>query len=399
MTAPLRIRALHICKLAIPMRVRFEHAQASRAVADPVLVRIDAEAPYAELHGYGETLARSYVTGETADTVAEDLEEHFARMLLEFRATHMAEALEFADALPTFIDGRLVNAARAAVELALLDLAGRAFGRRLTDAAGWLELPRFGPPGALPRTRFSGVVVGSSPAKLKALLRAQRLFGLRDFKIKVAVEGWERRLEWAAAVLGRAIHAGRATLRADANAGWTPDEAAAALPALERHGVEALEQPVRPADDDCHADLARRAKIDLIADESLLTIEDADRLIEGGGTQVLNVRLAKNGGLLPSLRIAAAALAAGRDVQLGCLVGETSVLTGAGLAFLELCPRVRYAEGGFGRFLLKTDVVRRPLTFGYGGRLAARSGPGLGVEVDERQIEALLASPAVQVQF
>ena len=64
-------------------------------------------------------------------------------------------------------------------------------------------------------------------------------------------------------------------------------------------------------------------------------------------------RIAKNGGLLPALRIARRALEAGLDLQLGCLVGETSLLSAAGLAFLQACPRVRFVEGAFGRFLLR----------------------------------------------
>lgn len=399
MSALLRIRTLRIARLAIPMRVRFEHAAAARSVADPVLVRLEAEAPCADLVGWGETLARSYVTGETAETVVEDVVHHFAPLLLELRASHFAEVLEFADALPVFVDGRLVNAARAAVELALLDLAGRAFGRRLADVAGWLDLPRFGPPGALPEARYSGIVLGRSRRRLQALLRVQRWYGLRDFKLKVAVEGWEQRLAWTSQVLAGAIRRGRATLRVDANGGWTPREAAAALPALEAHGVEGIEQPVPRDQDGCHAQLAERSRVQLIADESLLTLEDAERLIEAGGTRVLNVRIAKNGGLLPALRIAARALAEGCEVQLGCLVGETSLLTAAGLAFLEVCPRVRYVEGGYGRLLLREDVVSRPLTLGYGGRLAARAGAGLGVEVDAGRVERLTVGAPVVVQF
>ncbi|MEP0847983.1 MAG: hypothetical protein HRF50_14325 [Phycisphaerae bacterium] len=399
MSAALRIDALRVYRLAVPMRLRFEHAAAARATADPIVVRLDALPPFGELSGYGEALARAYVTGETADTVADDVLQHFAPRLLELRAGGFAEALEFAESLPTFVDGRLVNAARCAVELALLDLAGKAFGRRLADASGWLDMKGFEPPGALAAARYSGIVVGRSRAKLSALLRAQRCYGLRDFKLKVAVDGWQERLSWAAFELGGAIARRRATLRVDANGGWTPFEAAAAIPILKQCGVESLEQPVPRAADACHVELMAAGSPDIIADESLLTVEDAERLIEADGVRVLNVRLAKNGGLLPSLRIAARAMAAGVDVQLGCLVGETSILTAAGLAFLELCPRARYVEGAFGRFLLRADVLRPPLTFGYGGRLAPRRAPGLGIRVDQGAIERLSITPGVVVRF
>jgi muconate cycloisomerase len=64
------------------------------------------------------------------------------------------------------------------------------------------------------------------------------------------------------------------------------------------------------------------------------------------------------------------------------MVGETSILSAAGLRFLEMTPGVAFAEGSFGSFLLRDDITRRPLRFGYGGRLPRLSPIGLGVEVD-----------------
>jgi len=393
----LRIRQIQITPLAVPMRVRFEHAAATRRVADPLVVRLTAEAPY-DAVGYGETLARPYVTGETADTVLDDVVECFVPHLLEFRAGSFAEALEFIEQLPGFVDGRLVHAARAAIELAMIDLAGRAFGRRAVEAASWLELAGFGPPGALARARYSGMVVGRG-LRGRALLRLQRGYGLRDFKLKVAIEGWQRKLEDACGVLGPALRRGRASLRVDANGGWSRQQTLDALPLLEAHGVSAIEQPMRPQNDDQLPALASRTRCDLIADESLVTIEDAERLIGDGAVRVFNVRIAKNGGLLPALRIAQRVLRAERDVQLGCLVGETSILSAAGLAFLECCPRVRFVEGAFGGFLLRDDIAGRPIRFGWGGRLRPRRGFGLGIEVSDERIATLARRPAVTINL
>ena len=250
-------------------------------------------------------------------------------------------------------------------------------------------MPGFGPPGCQPQVRYSGMVVGRTRGRLRMALRAQRLYGLRDFKLKVAIEGWEERLRWAFEMLGGAIERKRVTLRVDANAGWTLAEANEALELLEKCGVGALEQPLPDVNDADLPYLAEQAHCDLIVDESLLTIDDAQRLIATGGVRVLNIRLAKNGGLMPALRIARLALAAGLDVQLGCLVGETSLLSAAGIAFLEACPKVRFVEGAFGPFLLRDDVTRRPVRFGYGGRVRTRLGPGLGVTVDPAALDRL----------
>jgi muconate cycloisomerase len=389
MNQPLRLRQLRVFQLAVPLRLRFEHAAATRDTSDPIVVELSAAAPFANFVGHGETLARPYVTGETAESVETEIAQVFAPRLGEFRPQTFAAALEFIEALPTEVDGRIVTAARAAVELALLDLSCRVFRRRPADAAGWLGLPGFGPPGCLATARYSGIVVGRTPGRLKGLLRLQRLYGLRDFKLKVAVPGWQDRLAWTCDVLGRALETGAATLRVDANGGWSLDEAREATHLLDSYGVAALEQPLADSQDSNLADLARQTHCDLVADESLLTADDGVRLIRHGGVRVFNIRLAKNGGLLPSLKLARQALGAGLEVQLGCLVGETSILSSAGVAFLEACPKVRFVEGAFGQFLSRQDVTARPVRFGRAGRPPRVRGDGLGVAVDPARLERL----------
>ncbi|MBU0640543.1 MAG: hypothetical protein KKB50_16900 [Planctomycetes bacterium] len=399
MTQPLRLRQMQVFPLAIPLRLRFEHAAAARETADPVVVRLSAGAPHAHHVGYGETLARPYVTGESAASVLEDVEAVFGPLLERFSPQTFADALEFIEDLPSEDGGRVITAARASVELALLDLVGRVFRRRVSDITGWMGLAGFGPPGCLGQARYSGMVVGRTNPRLSALLRVQRMYGLRDFKIKVAVEGWEERLQWAQRVLRRPLAQQRVTLRADANGAWSLADAHAALPLLEQAGVCALEQPLSDAADGDLSWLAEQTSCDLIADESLLTLDDAQRLIETNAARVFNVRIAKNGGLMPALRIAALALAAQRDVQLGCLVGETSILSAAGVGFLEACPKVRFVEGAFGSFLLRDDVGRRQVRFGRGGRVAPRPGFGLGIEVNEAALRRLTPARPRVIHF
>jgi L-alanine-DL-glutamate epimerase-like enolase superfamily enzyme len=386
---PLRIRGIKIYKLAIPLRLRFEHAAAARDTSDSIVVQVSAGSPYAHHVGYGETLARTYVTGETVTSAVDDITNVFAPRLAAFAPETFVEALEIIEPLPTQVGGRIVTAARTAVELALLDLAGRVFHRRPADVAGWMGLAGFGTPGCLSRVRYSGMVVGRTHRRLTGLLRLQRLYGLRDFKLKVAVAGWEERLAWAYRVLRRGLERRRITLRVDANGGWSLAEAHAALGLLEEHGVCALEQPLSDAADEDLPWLAEQTRCDLAVDESLLTIRDAERLIQAGGVRVLNIRIAKNGGLMPALRIARLALNNGLDLQLGCMVGETSILTAAGLSLLEACPKVRFAEGAFGKWLLREDVVRRPIRMRWGGRPRVPRSFGLGVEVDPKALERL----------
>jgi muconate cycloisomerase len=101
-----------------------------------------------------------------------------------------------------------------------------------------------------------------------------------------------------------------------------------------------------------------------------------------------NVRISKCGGLVGAYARCREALDAGLTLQVGCQVGESSLLSAAHLTLLSalapLTPGVRYAEGCFGQHLLREDPVSPLVQFRYGGRPPRRpSGAGLGVEVNQ----------------
>ena len=78
------------------------------------------------------------------------------------------------------------------------------------------------------------------------------------------------------------------------------------------------------------------------------------------------------GGLLRSLAVLGAAHAAGISIIVGAQVGETSVLTRAGLVVARAAAGGLFAqEGAFGTHLLQTDVAHPPLMFGPAGVLDA----------------------------
>jgi len=134
-------------------------------------------------------------------------------------------------------------------------------------------------------------------------------------------------------------------------------------------------------------------------DESLVTQADAERLHRMGIADAFNIRISKNGGFLPSMRLAYWAGKRGIRYQLGCMVGETSLLSAVGRRFLENVPGVWFAEGSYGRFLLAGDIVKPPIRFGYGGRYRLLSGPGWGVEIDQQLLRRYTAGPIAQINI
>jgi len=344
--------------------------------------------------GYGETLARPYVTGETPEGVLETIRTVMPEYLVQLRPSSFPEALEGIDPLPSVTDaGVPITAARAAVELALLDAYSRHFQRPISEAAGWLDVPGLGPPGSLRTVRYSGVLSGRDVGRLARRVRMMRWYGLRDLKLKVGYDNDLTRVETVVRTLGRSLgHS--TTLRLDANGAWTFEQAARQLGAMSSHLIACVEQPLARSDDERLAELKRSVGIDIMPDESLVTLDDAQRLVELGGIDRLNIRISKNGGLLPALRLAHFARRHELGCQLGCMVGETSILSAAGRRFLENVAGVCFAEGSYGRFLLTGDVVRRPVQFGCGGKPVALAGFGWGIDVQsDRLRQYALAAP------
>ena len=395
--SPAVVHRITLFPLTIPLRRKVVHAASRRGLADPVVVAVELTTG---IIGYGETHARHYVTGETVDSAIEALSGVYAPVLIDFHPTSFPEALEAIEALP-WRDTRshLIPAARAAIELALLDVAMRAFGRDIDDVVRWMGLPGFGTPGSVRQVRFSGVLAAGEDASTLRQLHLMYWAGLREFKLKVGLEGDHDRLRRVASYLKRAMARGRASLRLDANGRWSKDEAIEWLSDAADVPIAAVEQPLPKGNEEHLLILRDLFDAPIVHDESLITIKDAHRLIELGAADGFNIRISKCGGLIPSLRLAALARREGVRLQLGCMVGETSLLSATGVRFLEVCPGIVWAEGCFGSSLLRNDVVAKPLRFGYGGRPPRLRGRGLGVEIDPQRLRTLCEDQPIVINL
>ncbi|KAA0221306.1 MAG: hypothetical protein EDS66_09785 [Planctomycetota bacterium] len=427
--SPAIVRKVTIYPLRIPMRGAVEHAEARRDEADPIVVGVELDGGTC---GFGETLPRPYVTGESRQDALDFIQTGLLSAIMSFNAPTFAEALEAIEALPYLsatntrpasearagdrgpvrsedappspAETARRDAARAAVELALLDACMKHFHRGVEHVVGWMGLPETGPrsrvaghgsTGPARRAghclRGSAVLASADIGRLRKKLRFYRFAGFRDFKLKVGFDRDEARAELVRRSLGHALSSGRATLRLDVNGGWSAKDAAQELARWHDLPLAGIEQPLARGREAELSGLRRFTSAPWIHDESLIDVEDARRLIGLGVADVFNVRLSKCGGFLPALRVAMYARRQGVRVQLGCMVGETSILAAAGLRFLEAFPYAEWVEGCFGTWLLRVDVVRRSLRLGYGGRLPTVGGPGWGVQVDEGRLTALSA--------
>lgn len=247
--------------------------------------------------------------------------------------------------------------ARAACEIAVLDLLARVEGRSL---AGYL--------GADTDSVATDVTIAADgPGWGSAGADAS---GFQQVKIKVGLDP---------ADVERVIRIHRSSaqpVRIDANQAWDLATATAAVEAWLNAGVELdfLEQPLPAWDLAGHAELRRRFPIPIVLDESVFSVHDLDRAVAAGSLDVVNIKLAKCGGLFAGLGIAAAAGTAGIGVMVGSMMeSELGVSAAAALAATIAPDQVHDLDAAW----WSIDPRRDPGTPYRAGRFLIDSSAGL----------------------
>ncbi|WP_330241973.1 enolase C-terminal domain-like protein [Streptomyces sp. NBC_00525] len=329
-------------RLAEPLRISRSTTTARHAVVLSV--------EHQGLHGHGEAVTSVYYGLDTA-TLRQCLHRS-AHALARFPDPETALA-----ALPDTAPGT-PPAVTAAVESALLDLAGRRAGQPVHRLLGAAASP------AAATARTIGITAPPHAAALATRL-AER--GFTVLKLKAGTTDPEDDLARVRAV--RAAAPG-VRLLLDPNGGWSPSAAPRLLGRFAELGVEAVEQPVPPGDPEGLARLAARSPLPVVADEDAVSYEDAARL--AGRVHGINVKLPKCGGPGAALRIAALIAGSGTDLMLGCLTASSLGLAPA----VHLADRARWTDLD-GHLLLAHD----PWTGigGDDGTVRAAALPGLGV--------------------
>ena len=379
----MRVAELTAYHVRIPLVRPVRHASHARTSTDNLVVRCALDDG---TEGFGEGVPREYVTGESIDS-ALDLLRHSdlaARMepCADFpAAVGMAERLALA-AVPGDDRQCQGNAARCAVELALLDAFGRRFGEPLSRVTQLVTPDLHEPRQAV---YYSGAIL-SARTGFKLLLACLRVWVYRfaQVKVKVGIADYDdvSRLRAIRRRLRRNVD-----LRVDANEAWSPSEAVERIRELEPFGITSVEQPVPHADVAALAEVRRQVRTPIMLDESLCGAIDAERAIAGKTCDLFNLRLSKCGGFIPSLRLAQLARRHGLGYQLGCQVGETALLSAAGRHFASSVADIRYTEGSYDRHLVRERLGTHDITFGWGGWAPALVGPGLGVEPDLQALQ------------
>jgi L-alanine-DL-glutamate epimerase-like enolase superfamily enzyme len=325
-----KIAAIEIFVVPIRFRMRFKHALADRAENETIFVKLTSTAGG---EGWGETLTRSYLTGENPETVVASMKSWWPDL----------KVLSFSTDLPTEVlmpfwksaDAGGENAAWAAIDLAIYDLWRRGTKSILTSPT---------------KKKYPVSFPVTLDKKADYFLRIGHLLGFKHLKFKTSRDTTQLlpRLKSYRPHFEKII--------VDGNGCFQPDDYRHVLELAKYGQIDYFEQPFGIGDIESASKLVQTGCVKVTADESLCCLRDAMTLIEREAANVFNIRLAKNGGITGALALAKLARSHSIGIQLGSLVGETGLLCNAGRYCLAALNPELY-EYSFPGLLLKNNPV------------------------------------------
>jgi len=325
-----KLSSVEVFVVPIRFRMRFKHALIDRNQNETIFVKLTSDVG---LEGWGETLTRSYLTGESPETVVTQIRSWWDDLKkLSFSDEHPASILTpFWQAA----DSSAANAAWCAIDIAIYDLWQR-------SAVCYTDQKI--------QKKFAVTLPVTLDSHSDYFCRLGRLLGFKRLKLKTSRD---------TSVLAKLLQRNRPffdKIVVDGNASLLAEDFEQVVELAKYGQIDYFEQPFAKYDLDSAGRLVKSGLIKLIADESLCSLEDAKRLIEHKAVHIFNIRLPKNGGITGALEIAKLARTHSIGIQLGSLVGETGLLCNAGRLCLSTLDPELY-EYSFPGLLLKDSPV------------------------------------------
>jgi muconate cycloisomerase len=338
----------------------------SHVAGNYVLVRVADEAGHI---GLGEASVTSVWSGETQRGTIALIQEVLAPLVVgadPFDLEWIGRKLDRAAFGNSF--------AKAALEMALLDLQGQILGVPVYKLLGGRDAP---PPGGDPGIRLKFVVGKVEPRLAAERARRMTSAGWKAIKVKVGQDPPAdiERLRAVRDAIGQGVF-----LSVDANGGYTVDQALWAASRFEKLEVALFEQPTRRGDHQGMAQVRQRSSIPIMADESVFTAQDALEVIRQGAADVLSLYPGKHGGVRATQYLARMAEAAGIVCTIGSNL-EREVATAAMAHVTVASPNIvceRFPGDLIGPLYFEKPLSPTPLRYAA-DRLFVPEGPGLGV--------------------
>lgn len=306
--------------------------------------------------GYGAASPTAAITGDTLGSIAYALD----KMLLP---SIVGKELK-CDLLGTVGVGLLHNSgAKSALDIAIYDA--------LSKAAG---LPLFRYLGGVKRSFVNDLTISiGSPERMAHDAVEAAATGVGALKLKLVGDGRDDERINAVSEAVPSVE-----LRLDPNQSWTLDEAKRVLGSCKNARITLVEQPFHFSDRINGGILKKCVSIPIMADESVFSPEDAETVLSGGEADIVNIKLAKSGGIYPSLKINEAAKRHGGKCLVGCML-ENPIATAAAAHFALACDNCVGVDLDV-PCLLEYDPVLSNVSFENGVVSLRDEDAGLGIK-------------------
>ncbi len=345
--------------------VPFTSATGTMHTAQNLFIRIHTSEG---VTGAGECSAFPMIAGETQATCFE-MARDFAGLWKNKPALAIQDRMQELD---LFTAGNYT--AKSAFDLALHDIAAKVAGQPLYRFLGGKQ-----------KSIESDLTIGiDTPEKMAEQAVAFKAKGVNIIKVKLGKDPIVdvERIRQIRESIGGTIR-----LRIDANQGWSYEEAFQTLTALARYDIEFCEQPMRKWNDERLPELCRLSPIPLMADESVFTHHDADRLIRNKACHYINIKFAKSGGIQEARRINQVA----ENNSIACMLGgmlESRLALSAKVHFAMAHDNIRFYDLDTCLLGHLTDPVIGGVSY-QGMHLVLPESPGIGADVDETYLAGL----------
>ena len=345
--------------------VPFTIATGTMHFAQNIFIRIHTDDG---IIGVGECSAFPMISGETQNTCFE-LAKDFAKLWKGKDALNIKERL---NELYLFIAGNYTT--KSAFDMALYDIAAK-----------HAQLPLYQFLGGSKKEIESDLTIGIDTPEAMASSAVDFVQkAVRMIKVKLGKKPKEdvERIKQIREAAGDKV-----ILRIDANQGWNYEEAVYALTELGKYDIQFCEQPMRKYNDELLPQLCKISPIPVMADESVFTHHDAERIIRNKACAYINIKFAKSGGINEAILINKVAEENNISCMLGSMLESRLALT-ANVHLAMACDNIKFYDLDTCLLGQLKDPVIGGVTYN-GMNLEISDAIGIGADVDDAYLKEM----------
>jgi muconate cycloisomerase len=361
----IKIAEMRVHMINVPVKATHSHGSGDVDAIKSVILELTSDSGHT---GWGEASPWPVFTG-TCEASAAALNTYLRLIVVGADALRREQILSKADQL--LVRG---NEAKAALEMALLDLAGKALGLSAGQFLGGRQ-----------RDSVPVSFTIANPVFEEDIEIIQHLYGLgvRIFKLKTGFN--DHRFDLMRLEKIREIHGDDVRLRIDYNQGLKPVDAIRTLRDMEAFDLCFIEQPAPMRNIETMAAITRAIDTPIMADESVFDPREALIGARMKIADIFSLKVMKSGGIRRAQEIAAIAGAAGIAVYGGCMF-ETGLAHLAGAHLVTTLPEVDLGcEFYMPSYYAKDDILAEPFPI-RNGSVHVPDTPGLGIDIDRDKL-------------